>query len=117
MDGPLDLLAEITEVVWIKVKAEDFIDHWKEVRQGANRGQRGQQPPLPLGMANSQVLPSPVELVKLQFHGGCSVAAISMEQAGTGLFRQEGEVGLEPSWDQLHTSGTDLSPNAPEVIP
>jgi hypothetical protein len=38
-DGPLDFLAEVTEVVWIKVKAQDFIDHGKEVRQRANRTQ------------------------------------------------------------------------------
>jgi hypothetical protein len=31
-------------------------------------GQRRQQPPLPPRMANSQVLPTPVELVKLQLH-------------------------------------------------
>lgn len=30
--------------------------------------QRRQQPPLPPGMAHSQVLPTPVELVKLQLH-------------------------------------------------
>ena len=31
-------------------------------------GQRRQQPPLPPGMAHSQVLPAPVELVKFQLH-------------------------------------------------
>ena len=31
-------------------------------------GQRGQQPPLPCRMANPKVLPTPVELVKLQLH-------------------------------------------------
>jgi hypothetical protein len=31
-------------------------------------GQRRQQPPLPRRMAHSQVLPAPVELVKLQLH-------------------------------------------------
>ena len=31
-------------------------------------GQRCQQPPLPRRMAHSQVLPRPVELVKLQLH-------------------------------------------------
>jgi hypothetical protein len=31
-------------------------------------GQRGQQPPLPSGMADPQMLPAPIELVKLQLH-------------------------------------------------
>jgi len=38
-------------------------------------GQRCQQPPLPRRMVHSQVLPPSIELVKLQFHGGCSVAS------------------------------------------
>jgi hypothetical protein len=38
-------------------------------------------------------------LVKLQLHG-CSLTAISMEQAGTGLFPQEREVGWQLLWDQ-----------------
>jgi hypothetical protein len=46
-----------------------------------------------LRMANTQVLPGPVELVKLQLHGGCSVASrFSMGRAESGLFRHEGEV-------------------------
>ena len=40
LDGPLDLLAEIAEVVWINGQSEDFIDHGEEVRQRANRAQR-----------------------------------------------------------------------------
>jgi hypothetical protein len=62
-------------------------------RRPAALGQRRQQPPLPRRMAHPQVLPAPVELVKLQLHGGCSVASrFSMGQAGTGLFRQEGKL-------------------------
>jgi len=34
----------------------------------AGVGQRCQQPPLPLGTAHAQILPAPVELVKLQLH-------------------------------------------------
>ena len=33
LDGPFDLMTEITEVVWIDAQAEHFIDHGKKVRQ------------------------------------------------------------------------------------
>ena len=45
-----------------------FGGHHHDGRLLSHFGQRGQQPPLPLRMADSQVLPSPVELVKLQLH-------------------------------------------------
>jgi hypothetical protein len=45
------------------------------------------------------MLPAPVELVKLQLHGCLCVTAFSMGQAGTGLFRPEGEVCWELLWD------------------
>ena len=35
----------------------------------ARIGQRCQQPPLPSGMSDSQMLPAPIELVKLQLQG------------------------------------------------
>jgi hypothetical protein len=37
--GAFDLLTQIAEIVWINPQAEDFADHGKEVRQGANRAQ------------------------------------------------------------------------------
>jgi hypothetical protein len=57
----------------------------------AGVGQRGQQPPLPLGTAHTQMLPGPVELVKLQLHG-LRFSGFSMGQAGSGLSRRPGEV-------------------------
>jgi hypothetical protein len=42
-------------------------------------------------MADSQVLPSPVELVKLQFRGGCSAAAISMITVELVFFGRRGK--------------------------
>jgi hypothetical protein len=49
-------------------------------------GQRGQQPPLLLRMADSQMLPAPIELVKLQLHGGCSGVAIQYGADGNWSF-------------------------------
>src|ERR1700722_443710 len=45
-----------------------FGRHHHDGRLLAALGQRRQQPPLPRRMAHSQVLPTPVELVKLQLH-------------------------------------------------
>ena len=45
-----------------------FGRHHHDGRLLAALGQRRQQPPLPRRMAHSQVLPAPVELVKLQLH-------------------------------------------------
>jgi len=45
-----------------------FGGHHHDGRLLPRFGQRGQQPPLPRRMAHSQVLPAPVELVKLQLH-------------------------------------------------
>lgn len=39
LDGPFNLMTEIAEVFGIDAKAQDFIDHWKKVRQRANRAQ------------------------------------------------------------------------------
>ena len=55
------------------------VDHHVTVRRAFSRydhdwrllptvGQRRQQPPLPRRMAHSKVLPTPIELVKLQLH-------------------------------------------------
>ena len=57
-------------------------------------GQRCQQRPLPLGMVDSQVLPSPFELVKLQLH---TTIPWRRDQYGAGWnwsFSGAGEVGI-----------------------
>ena len=51
--------------------------------------QRGQQAPLPCGMADSQMLPAPVELVKLQLHGRLRDSVWG--KPGTGLSRRKGK--------------------------
>jgi hypothetical protein len=64
--------------------------------------------------ADSQVFPSPVELVKLQLHSRLRV------QYGPNRdwsFAAEGEVCREALWNQLDTAGTDLSRNGPLVLP
>jgi hypothetical protein len=33
LGGPLDLVTQIAEVVWIYGQVEEFVDHGKEVRQ------------------------------------------------------------------------------------
>jgi hypothetical protein len=45
-----------------------FERHHDDRRLLSRFGQRGQQPPLPSGMADAQMLPAPVKLVKLQLH-------------------------------------------------
>jgi hypothetical protein len=45
-----------------------FRCHYHDGRLLARFRQRRQQPPLPRRMAHPQVLPAPVELVKLQLH-------------------------------------------------
>jgi len=93
-----------------------FGRHHHDGRLLAGFRQRGQQPPLPRRMARPQALPTPVELVKLQSHGGHR-CGISMEPPGTGLSRREGEVLREPAWNQPHGGGSGLSRCAPGVHP
>ena len=45
-----------------------FGHHHHDGRLLPRLGQRGQQPPLPSGMADPQVLPTPIQLVKFQLH-------------------------------------------------
>ena len=66
----------------------------------AGFGQRRQQPPLPSGIADSQMLKAPVELVKLQLHRLLSCRDHSMQEPGTGLSRREGEVCRKLPSDQ-----------------
>jgi hypothetical protein len=65
-------------------------------------------------LADSQMFPSPVELVKLQLLGRLRI------QYGPNRdwsFAAEGEVCREVSWGQCDTRGTDLSRNGPLVLP
>jgi hypothetical protein len=43
----------------------------------ARRGERSQQSPLLFGMLHPQMLPGPIELMKLQSHGGDTYSAPS----------------------------------------
>lgn len=93
-----------------------FGRHHHDGRLLAGFRQRGQQPPLPRWMARPQALPTPVELVELQSHGGHR-CGISMEPPGTGLLRRAGEVLRKPAWNQAPAGGSGLSRCAPGVHP
>lgn len=93
-----------------------FGRHHHDGRLLAGLRQRGQQPPLPRRMARPQALPTPVELVELQSHGGHRFG-ISMEPPGTGLLRRAGEVLRELAWNQPPAGGSGLSRCAPGVHP
>ena len=105
------------------VPINHHITVWLNTRDHHNRyllsrfGQRGKQPSLPSRMACPQVLPPPVELVKLQSHAHSLVSRFSMGQTGSGLSPPEGEVDRELSSYQLHTHGTGLSRCALGVRP
>ena len=60
--------------------------------------QRRQQMTLPVRLAHSQVLPPPVELVKLQLHGLRTESEYARNRNWS--FAQKGEVCREPPWDQ-----------------
>jgi hypothetical protein len=60
--------------------------------------QRRQQPALPVRLADSQVLPPPVELVKLQLHR--RLLGIQYARRRHWSFAAEGEVRREVPWDQ-----------------
>jgi hypothetical protein len=60
-----DPLVAVDDHVAVRVA---FRRHHHDGRLLSTAGQRRQQPPLPRRMAHPQVLPTPVELVKLQLH-------------------------------------------------
>ena len=80
----------------------------------ARLSQRRHQAPLPVRPAGSQVFPSPVELVKLQLHGGLRV---QYGPSRDWSFAANGEVCRKTSWNQLDTAGTGLSRSGPLVLP
>jgi len=67
----------------------------------ATVSQRRHQPSLPVRLANSQMFPSPVELVKLQSHR--RLFGVQYARSRNGSFPAEGEVCRNASPNQLHT--------------
>ena len=74
--------------------------HHHDGRLLARFSQRGQQPPLPGRVAHPQVLPAPLQLVKLQLHGPRCRLGIQYEAGRNWSLRQEREVCQELLWDQ-----------------
>jgi hypothetical protein len=72
--------------------------------------QRGQQSALPLRLTDSQMFPSPVQLVKLQVHR--SPLGIQYAGGGNWSFSRKGEVDWEVPLDQEDTGGSGLSRHA-----
>ena len=81
----------------------------------ARLSQRGNQAPLPVRLADSEMLPSPVELVKLQLHR--RLLAVQYGPSRDWSFAAAGEVCRQRSWNQPDTRGTDLSPIGRLVLP
>src|SRR6266849_4648585 len=78
----------------------------------ARLSQRPHQPPLPLRLADAQMFPAPLELVKLQLHRRLPLHyAPSLNSS----FATAGEVCRKVSWDQSDTPGTRLS-RTPTVV-
>ena len=76
----------------------------------ARFGQRRQQAPLLLGAADPQVFQSPVELVKLQLHGGCGQQnyPAGLAQPPSGLSRPRGRLCWNSLENQQHSGGSSL---------
>jgi hypothetical protein len=68
--------------------------------------QRRQQPALPVRLADSQMLPSPVQLVKLQLHR--RLLGIQYAAGWNWSFSGKGEVDWEVPLDQEDTGGSGL---------
>src|SRR5436190_2482642 len=90
-------------------------DHHHDGRLLAAVSQRCQQPALLLGVANSQVLPAAVQLVKLQLHG-CWLG-IQYVPSRDWSFPANWEVGWELLPDQADTGGSGLSWRGGLVLP
>jgi hypothetical protein len=91
-----------------------FGRHHDNRRLLARLSQRCHQAPLPVRPADSQVFPSPVELVKLQLHGRLRV---QYGPSRDWSFAAEGGVCRESSSNQADTSGTGLSRSGLLVLP
>jgi hypothetical protein len=71
-------------------------DHHHDGRLLAAVSQRRQQPALPVRLADSQMLPSPVELVKLQLHRRrIALTGICLATAGA-LYLRNRKTGPQP---------------------
>jgi hypothetical protein len=97
------LVAVDHQVTFLVVLGDDHDDR----RLLAAFSQRRQQPALPVRLADSQMLPSPVELVKLQLHR--RLLGIQYARLRDWSFAAAGEVRREVSWDQQDTGRTGLS--------
>ena len=84
--------------------------HHNDGRLLAAIRQRRQQPALPVRLADSQMFPSPVQLVKLQVHR----CLLGIQYAGdwNWSFAEKGEVCLEIPLDHEDTGGSGLSRHA-----
>jgi hypothetical protein len=94
-----------------------FGGHHHDGRLLPRISQRGQQPPLTSRMAHPEMLPAPVELVKLQLHGLLPRRDSVCGRRELVFLRRLREVCWELSWDQAYTRGTGLSRNVPGVLP
>jgi len=69
-------------------------------------------------MADPQMLPAPIELVKLQLHRQLrATARATLNEAASSLAGPAGEGCLEPPWNQRDKPGTGLAWPAVEVLP
>jgi hypothetical protein len=92
-----------------------FRGHHDDGRLLPALSQRRQQLALAVRLANSQMLPSQVELVKLQLHGRATESEYARNRNWS--FAGKGEVSRELPWDQRDTGGFGLSRYGPLVLP
>ena len=91
--------------------AKDYDDR----RLLATLSQRRHQLALPARLADPQMFPAPVELVKLQLHR--RLLGVQYARCPHWSFAAEREVRREVLWNQPDTAGTGLSRSAPLVLP
>jgi hypothetical protein len=84
-----------------------FANHHDDGRLLAAVSQRRQQSALPVWLADSQLLPAPVQLVKLQLHP--RLLGVQYGRSRDWSFAAPGEVCRKVPSDQAHTPGTGLS--------
>jgi len=81
----------------------------------ARLSQRRHQVPLPVRLSDSQVFPSPVQLVKLQLHR--RLLGVQYGRSPDWSFAAKGKVCRKVALDQPDTPGTGLSRTGPLVLP
>ena len=92
-----------------------FGDDYDDGRLLAALSQRRQQMALTVRLAHSQMLPPPVELVKLQLHGLRTESEYARNRNWS--FAGKGEVCRELPWDQRDRGGSGLSRCEGLVLP